>query len=101
MRATLARADLEGCGGVGVADGQHTLVEGAPTGRGLRRGFGRKVTPDLGEGCESGRKVVVDMGEEAGCAMSGSGTGRKAVEGVPCAEVPCLCGLCLYLWLRG
>jgi hypothetical protein len=50
-------------------------------GRGSWHGVGRKVS-DLGEGCESRRKLVVDMGEEVGGAISESGTGSKVVEGV-------------------
>jgi hypothetical protein len=64
----------------------------APAGRGSLCGFRRKATPDLGgEGCESGRKIAVDMGEEAGVAMSRSRTGRKVAKGVPCL---CSCAAC-------
>jgi hypothetical protein len=78
----------------------------ALAGRGLQRESRRKAASDLGEelaveglsylcieGCESWRKVAVDMGEETGGTMSGSGTRRKVTDGVPCAEAPCLCSL--------
>jgi hypothetical protein len=35
MRATLARADLEGCGGAGAEDGLHAMVEGGACGKRL------------------------------------------------------------------